>query len=144
MNWPNAAWVMEWSFAVFLVVLEFLILWLIWQGARSDRGINLAKLVSEKDGTASLSRFQALLFTFVVVGVFAMRAFDSAKTKITDAATGTVTETWTWPIIDENTLYLLAGSGATYLTSKAIQKNSEGKEGAGGADQTVPTGRFAR
>lgn len=124
---------MHWTFAIFIFLLQAMILWLIWLGADNNptRGINLSKLISEKDGSASLSRFQALLFTFIVVAVFAYRAFSETKG---------------WPKIDENTLYLLGGSGATYLGSKAIQKNAEGRE----SGRTSPSGtetdndRFAR
>lgn len=136
----NAGWLMEWSFAIFLVLMEVIILYLIWTGASSDRGISLAKLISEKDGSASLSRFQALLFTFVVVAVFAMQAFSPETAEVA----GKVTATWKWPQIDDNTLYLLAGSGGTYLTSKVIQKTAEVKEGGGDAGQSAPSGRFSR
>lgn len=136
----NAGWLMEWSFAIFLVLMEIMILYLVWTGASSDRGINLAKVISEKDGSASLSRFQALLFTFVVVAVFAMQAFSPE----TVVAGGNTMTTWTWPQIDDNTLYLLAGSGGTYLTSKVIQKTAEANEGGGAAGASAPGGRFLR
>ena len=51
--------------AVFLGSLEFLLLRLIWRG-----DINLTLLVSEKNGNASLSRFQFLVFTFVIAMSF--------------------------------------------------------------------------
>ena len=127
-GWITSAELMEWSFAVFLCLLQVLILWLIWRASSGKPGIDLSRLVSEKDGVASLSRFQALLFTFVVVGVYAFKAF----------------KTGTWPEIDTNTLYLLAGSGGTYLASKGIQKNAEAKSEAAAAGKLDSQGRFVR
>ena len=51
--------------AVFLGGLELIILRMIWTGK-----INLCLLVSEKSGQASLSRFQFLIFTFVIAMSF--------------------------------------------------------------------------
>ena len=51
--------------AVFLGGLEVLLLWFI----ATDK-INLTHLVSEKGGAASLSRFQFLIFTFVIAMSF--------------------------------------------------------------------------
>mgnify|MGYP001609450036 FL=1 len=52
---------MQWSLAIFLLLLEGIIIVFIWK-----RVINFEKLISEQDGSASFSRFQFLIFTFII------------------------------------------------------------------------------
>lgn len=62
----NAAWIgLQWVIVLFLGLIGLNIVIKIW----SDK-INLNSLLSEPDGKASLSRFQLLLFTFVIVGIY--------------------------------------------------------------------------
>ena len=102
-----------WCLAVFLMLLEGLIIYFIM-----TRTIDLKFLISEKDGRASLSRFQLLIFTFLITSLFLILAF--AK----EGGLG-------WPDVPNSVLGLLGISGGTYLTSKGIQKTAEHKsEGA--------------
>ena len=92
--------------AVFLGSLEFLLLRLIWRG-----DIDLTLLVSEKNGNASLSRFQFLVFTFVIaMSFFLVVATD--PTGLPDVPAGVFT--------------LLGISGGSYIVSKGIQMTNEG------------------
>jgi hypothetical protein len=106
-----------WCLAIFLMLLEALIIYLI-----ATRNIDLKFLISEKDGFASLSRFQLLIFTFLITSLFLILAF--AK----EGGIG-------WPDVPDSVLGLLGISGGTYLTSKGIQKTAEHKsEGVSGKE----------
>ena len=87
----------------------FVILWKIVWGT-----IDLSKLVSEQDGTASLSRFQFLIFTFVI----SMSLFLLVLANIDSGNNA-------FPELSTQALMLLGISGGTYAVSKGIQKNSE-------------------
>jgi len=87
----------------FLVgVLGLLILWQIYDGK-----INLSRLISEPTGDASMSRFQLLIFTFVV----ALSLFLVIVATAPPA----------FPNIPGTVLTLLGISGSSYLVSKGIQ-----------------------
>ena len=95
---------------VIVVFLGLLGLILIWKMFRGD--IDLQWLVSEKDGAgahASLSRFQFLVFTFVVGMCLVVLTIDSGE----------------FPKIDPNILGLLGISGGSYLVSKGIQRGAK-------------------
>jgi len=77
-----------------------LILWEIWAG-----NIDLSKLISEPNGDASMSRFQLLIFTFVIA--LSLFLVVVATSKLPDVP-GTI-------------LTLLGISGSSYLVSKGIQ-----------------------
>src|SRR6266436_6232021 len=81
--------------------------------------IDLSGLLSE-DGKASMSRFQLLIFTFVIaLSIFLMVA--AAKDP-------------KFPEIPTNVLTLLGISASTYGVSKGIQAGSKnGKNGGGGS-----------
>ena len=100
-----------WVVVVFLGGLALRILWKMW----TDE-IDLAYLISEssKDhrGDASLSRFQFLIFTFVIAAGLLVIVFHSK----------------TLPKIDSSVLILLGISGGSYVTSKIAQ--NERKKGA--------------
>jgi hypothetical protein len=98
--------VMQWSLALFLLLLEITILVLIWK-----RAINLTMLISEEDGTASFSRFQFLIFTFIIASAYIVLAFQSA----------------TLPEIDQSVLGLIGISGGSYLVSKGIEVSGKTK-----------------
>jgi uncharacterized membrane protein YgcG len=84
--------------------------------------IDLSGLLSE-DGKASMSRFQLLIFTFVIaLSLFLMVAENGTK----------------FPDIPANVLTLLGISASTYAVSKGIQAGSkpgskDDKSGGGGA-----------
>lgn len=96
---------------VFIGLAGLMILWYMVTGK-----INLEKLISEDDGTASLSRFQFLVFTFVI----AMSLFLIVVGQ----------ETPKFPDIPAEVLALLGISGGSYVVSKGIQKTTatKGKE----------------
>lgn len=113
---------MSWAFVAFLVALEILALFAIYRLLKSDR---LSGLILESDGSkASLSRLQALVFTFVVAGLFMVFSLDI----------GDFVE------IPQTVLGLLGISGGTYLISKGMSKTDEGtaKAPAGGGAANPP------
>lgn len=94
-------------------LFALVILWLILKGE-----INLDLLISEKTGEASMSRFQLLIFTFVIglsfflivvagAGAHAGPAQSAAKGGLPDVPGGV--------------LALLGISASSYTVSKAIQ-----------------------
>lgn len=108
--------------ALFLACIAGLICWRIYRG-----DINLRLLISEKNGDASMSRFQLLLFTFVIsISLFLI-----------------VVQTGELPTVPPEILTLLGISGGTYVVSKGIQHSvksapeteqpdGSSKEGGGG------------
>lgn len=88
-------------FVALLFAIGVNVVWRMWSGK-----IDLQFLISEKDGKASLSRFQALVFTFAfMIGIMMI-----------------IVRTGQFPSdIPITTLLILAGSLGTYLTSKYIQ-----------------------
>jgi uncharacterized BrkB/YihY/UPF0761 family membrane protein len=97
-----------WVFVVFVGVLELLILWKMYKGT-----IDLTKLISEENGDASLSRFQFLIFTFVI-SMSLFLVIVSAKDVPAFPAT-----------IPAGIFALLGISGGSYIISKGIQGNKE-------------------
>jgi hypothetical protein len=82
------------------------ILWLILNGT-----IDLSRLISEPNGDASMSRFQFLIFTFVI-SLSLFLVIVSGKDKDGRLA---------FPEIPGGILTLLGISGSTYAVGKAIQ-----------------------
>lgn len=85
----------------FIGALALTILWLIWTNR-----IDLSHLLDEANGSASLSRFQLLVFTFVI----ALSLFYLVQ-KRTDGA---------FPEITSGVLTLLGISASTYAVGKGI------------------------
>lgn len=107
-----------WIVVIFIGLSSALILWNMATGK-----INLEKLISEADGTASMSRFQLLVFTLVI----AMSLFLVIVGNTPLA----------FPDIPPELLALLGISGGSYVISKGIQKANSGgtsDTGSGGAD----------
>lgn len=89
---------------IFVGTLAGVILWLIATGK-----INLEKLISEPNGDASLSRFQFLIFTFIIVmSLFYLTATSSE-----------------FPDVPAQILGLLGISGGSYVVSKGIQTSRD-------------------
>ena len=106
-----------WTLALAIIAgFGLVVLYKTWKGT-----IDLKFLVSESDGKASLSRFQALLFTFVFVVSLALIVERTGQFP-TDVPPGV------WA--------LLGGSLGTYLISNGIQQNFAG----GGSDPAFQPG----
>lgn len=87
--------------ALVLIILGLAgaVLWLVFTGK-----IDLTDLIAEPDHKASLARFQFLLFTFVVAGVFLLLCIESG----------------TFVDIPPSVLGLIGISGGSYVISKGI------------------------
>jgi hypothetical protein len=77
--------------------------------------IDLKFLVSEQDGSASISRFQLLIFTFVI----GLSYFLLVISQVSKGSTTTL------PSLPPEVLTLLGISGGSYVLSKGIQKTAE-------------------
>jgi hypothetical protein len=99
------------SFAVITLIvlaLAFIVLWKIWKNQISLTGL-LAEMPPPGtpviDAKASLSRFQMLIFTFVIGGLFMMLSIDAGR----------------FVDIPQNVLILLGISGGTYLIAQTVK-----------------------
>jgi uncharacterized BrkB/YihY/UPF0761 family membrane protein len=97
--------VLEWVIVIFIALVAAIIAYKMLVGQ-----IDLTHLIDEPDNKASLSRFQFLLFTFAVVGVFVYICFKTGDWSKADIPTGV--------------LALIGISGGSYVISKGIQKQS--------------------
>jgi hypothetical protein len=88
------------------IIVGLIALVVIWKIIRGD--INLDLLISEKTGEASMSRFQLLIFTFVIGLSFFLIVVSNGKTL---------------PDVPGGILGLLGISASSYTVSKAIQTN---------------------
>lgn len=98
---------------LFVAVLEIFILIFIWEGTwnvnhQKRRGINLANLISESSGDASLARFQLLIFVFVI-SMSLVLIITSGKPPAFP------------PSIPDQILGLLGISSTSYVLGKALQ-----------------------
>ena len=100
--------------------------------------IDLSLLVSESNGDASLSRFQFLIFTFVIAGSYFLLVVWSL-TDAHGAAAGTSTAI-TLPEIPTGVLGLIGISGGSYLVSKGIQKTAESNAASSVTGITITAG----
>lgn len=95
-----------WVVCIFVLFLGAAIIVLIAQGK-----INLTKLISEANGDASMSRFQLLVFTFVVALSFFLVVASSQRL----------------PDIPGTVLSLIGISASSYLVSKGIQTSTDNR-----------------
>lgn len=95
-----------WILTIFLGALGLIVLWKIVAGK-----IELQYLISDENGDASLSRFQFLVFTFVI----AMSMFYLIASKTPPD----------YPVIPNQILALLGISGGSYLVAKGVQAGAE-------------------
>ncbi len=114
--------------AAFIGLLGAALIWKVF----TDK-IDLTHLISDENGEASLSRFQFLIFTFVI----AMSLFLLVVASMSPECEKCVPK---FPDIPGGVWGLLGISGGSYLISKGInKKKSNGEPGAsdkGGSDQT--------
>src|SRR5713226_4212411 len=95
--------VIGWALAIFIILLELAIVLLIATGK-----IDLKHLLSEPTGDASMSRFQLLIFTFVIaLSLFLVIVGDGTDPHFPLVIPGGI-------------LALLGISGSSYLVSKGI------------------------
>lgn len=102
-----------WVLLAFVTLLGLAIVWLVVRGT-----IDLSRLISEPTGDASMSRFQLLIFTFVIgLSLF-----------LVIVGKGDIPPTFP-PQIPGGILALLGISASSYLVSKGIQfSTAEGVE----------------
>lgn len=98
--------VIGWILTVFIGVLAVMILVKIFNG-----DIDLNYIISDENGWASLSRFQFLIFTFVVAMSLFYLILTAAPPK--------------YPEIPNQILALLGISGGSYVVSKGIQTSRD-------------------
>jgi uncharacterized BrkB/YihY/UPF0761 family membrane protein len=106
-QWTTLALVIGWMLTIFVGLLGGIILWLIIRGR-----INLSQLISEPSGQASLSRFQFLIFTFVIALSLFLIIVAGDKPMFPATIPGGI-------------LALLGISGGSYVISKGIQSTKE-------------------
>lgn len=96
-----------WVALALVALLGLTIIYKIWTG-----NIDLSRLISEPTGDASMSRFQLLIFTFVVALGLLLVIVSGDKPAFPEVIPGSV-------------LTLLGISASSYLVSKGIQFSSE-------------------
>ena len=74
-----------------------------------EKGIDLKFLISEENGQASMSRFQLLVFTFVIAMGLLISVLDSGQ----------------FPNIDSDVFALLGISAGSYVGAKIAQKTAK-------------------
>jgi len=79
--------------------------------------IDLSHLVAEDNGQTSFSRFQMLLFTFVIASIYLVYALYALSANSGSTAM--------LPEIPNGVLGLIGISGGSYISSKLIQKVGE-------------------
>jgi len=96
--------------SIIILLFALLVLWRIYQNQIDISGILLEPpSPTAPVGTppkASLSRFQFLIFTFVIAGLFLLLSIEAG----------------TFVDVPNNVLAMLGISGGSYLVSKAAQK----------------------
>jgi hypothetical protein len=85
----------------FIALIGILVIWKIFNGT-----IDLSMLISEPNGDASMSRFQLLIFTFVIAASLFLIIVSERRFP---------------PTIPQGILVLLGISSSSYLVSKGIQ-----------------------
>jgi len=103
--------VIGWMLTIIIAALALKILVKVWKDE-----IDLEYLISDSEGYASLSRFQFLVFTFVVaMSLFYLIVIKSPPD---------------YPAIPNQILALLGISGGSYVISKGIQQGATTSETA--------------
>lgn len=108
-------------------LFALVILWLVFKGE-----INLDLLISEKTGEASMSRFQLLIFTFVIGLSFFLIVVSNAGAH-SGAPKGGL------PDVPGGVLALLGISASSYTVSKAIQLANKPDSAPQPTQQNPPT-----
>jgi hypothetical protein len=112
------------GFGVMAAIILLFALMVLWKIYNNDIKIN--DLLNETppagsptmEAKASLSRFQFLVFTFVIAGLFLLLSIEA----------GTFVE------VPQNVLILLGISGGSYIASKTINASEKNKDAAPNGD----------
>ncbi len=104
------------------VILALFGLLLLWKIATNE--INLKDLLSDDDGMASTSRFQLVIFTFVVALSFFLVVVSNVKLR----QTGITTDISGLPDLPSGVLTLLGISASSYVVSKGISASQDNKD----------------
>jgi len=105
-QWTQLSWYVAIALIVIIIGAAAVTLWLIATG-----DINIKNVLEEPDSDkASLSRFQFLIFTFVVAGLFLLLSIESG----------------TFVAVPNSVLMLLGISAGSYVVSKGITAGAKG------------------
>ena len=105
-SWTDLSWVVALALIVIILGMAAVVLWLLVMGK-----INIKDVLVEPDSNkASLSRFQFLIFTFVIAGLFLLLSIESG----------------TFVTIPDSVLALLGISAGSYAVSKGINAGAKG------------------
>jgi uncharacterized BrkB/YihY/UPF0761 family membrane protein len=116
------ALVMGWTVTILVGAFALAIIYKMLKG-----DINLMYLIAGADGDASLSRFQFLIFTFVIaLGLFLIILSQNPVPAFPATVPGGI-------------LALLGISGGSYVTSKAVDANANKPTGSGTTVVFPPT-----
>ncbi|HVO80414.1 MAG TPA: hypothetical protein VMT28_06775 [Terriglobales bacterium] len=114
-----------------VALFALLVIWKIANGT-----INLKYLLSDDDGWASTSRFQLVVFIFVVALSYFLVVVSNVKLR---QSGGTLTDLAGLPDVPGGVLALLGISASSYLVSRGISASQPGygeKPGAGAPTAT--------
>jgi len=110
---------------VFVGVLGLTILFLIWTGK-----INLSALLNEANGQASMSRFQLLIFTFVIAtSLFELVGMQG---KFPDIPSGVLT------LLGISASTYAVGKGISYSQPELLMQQSASVGNVGGGAKSQP------
>jgi hypothetical protein len=112
--WSGAAVALCMILVAVIGLFAVLILWKIWRNE-----INISGLLAEtSDGKASLSRFQFLVFTFIIGGLYLILSLE----------TGNLID------VPQNALILLGISAGSYTISRGISASTDNTKAKAGAE----------
>ncbi|MBZ5704180.1 MAG: hypothetical protein LAN63_02415 [Acidobacteriia bacterium] len=114
-----------------VAVFALLVLWKIANGT-----INLKYLLSDDDGWASTSRFQLVVFIFVVALSFFLVVVSNVKMR---QNAGNLTDLNGLPDVPGGVLALLGISASSYLVSRGISASQPGYGAKPGAEAPSTT-----
>ena len=102
-----------WIIAVFLGLLALIVLWKIYTNK-----IDLQYLIADEKGYASMSRFQFLIFTFVIAGGLIYMTL-----RVVCGTAGAA-----FPEVNSGVLVLLGISGGSYAIGKGLQNQADAQQ----------------
>jgi hypothetical protein len=108
-SFHTLALVMGWTLTVLIAAFALVIIYKLIRGDKPG-GIDLKYLISGDDGSASLSRFQFLIFTFVIALSLFLITINHAPPE--------------FPGIPGGILALLGISGGSYVVAKGVDANA--------------------